>query len=126
MSKYFADFPAADDFLAEMLGSQNIAAKAKRRRRDGGSSPTLEVSRLGDEESGLERAQENGSSIPGKKNVDDLLPIGVSGISQPSGDHNKLTAYSGCLPRRHLGSSFELRRRRSGLTSWTSTRSLRM
>lgn len=126
MWKCLADFLVADDFLAEMLGSQNIAAKAKRRRRDGGSSPTLEVSRLGDEDSGLERAQENGSLIPGKKNVDDLLPIGVSGISQAYRDHNKLMTFSGCLLRLHLGSSSEHRRRRSGLTSWTSTRSLRM
>lgn len=55
-----------------MLGDQNITSKAKRRKRDGEpSSPTLEVSRLGDDEAKL-------SDIPGRKNIDDLLPVGVS------------------------------------------------
>ncbi|KAL1412136.1 Antiviral helicase ski2 [Vanrija albida] len=64
----------ADAFLAEMLGQQAMTTKAKRRRRGGEESPTLEVSRLGDElpADGTERprAQPNG------KNVDDLLPVG--------------------------------------------------
>lgn len=67
----------ADQFLAEMLGSQSITAKAKRRRTDGRDSPTLEVSRLGDEE-GTENAELVGNVGSSRRNVDDLLPIGVS------------------------------------------------
>jgi antiviral helicase SKI2 len=69
---------AADEFLAEMLGSASISSKAKRRRRDGEASPTLEISRLGDEDDVDGERRPNGMSLPGKKNVDDLLPIGVS------------------------------------------------
>lgn len=61
-----------------MLGSQNITLKAKRRRRDGESSPVLEISRLGDEDDIDDGRRPNGTDIPGKKNIDDLLPIGVS------------------------------------------------
>jgi antiviral helicase SKI2 len=50
-----------------MLGQQSIASKARRRRTEGNESPELQVSRLGDDQEG-----------PSKKNVDDLLPIGVS------------------------------------------------
>jgi len=57
-----------------MLGSTSITSKAKRRRTDGRSSPTLEVSRLGDEDE-VEDLKVNGTG--GKKNVDDLLPLGV-------------------------------------------------
>nr|GFD54295.1 hypothetical protein [Tanacetum cinerariifolium] len=52
--------------------------KAKRRRRDGQDSPTLEISRLADDDEETEELRQNGISIPGRKNVDDLLPIGVS------------------------------------------------
>ena len=62
------------------MGSQNITSKAKRRRNDGGSSPVLEISRLGDEDEVDDGRRPNGSAIPGRKNVDDLLPIGVSSI----------------------------------------------
>ncbi|WOO80266.1 Putative ATP-dependent RNA helicasec [Vanrija pseudolonga] len=69
-----AKLDGADAFLAEMLGQQAMTTKAKRRRRGGEESPTLEVSRLGDElpSDGTERPrpQTNG------KNVDDLLPVG--------------------------------------------------
>lgn len=60
-----------------MLGSSEITNKAKRRRKDGGDSPTLEVSRLGDEDE-EDAPQANGHGLTGKTNVDDLLPIGVS------------------------------------------------
>ncbi|ORY28175.1 NUC185 domain-domain-containing protein [Naematelia encephala] len=68
----------ADEFLAEMLGSAAIAPKAKRRRGDGGQSPSLVVSRLDGEEIGIDGDAEyqNGSAGPSKKNVDDLLPVG--------------------------------------------------
>jgi len=59
-----------------MLGSTSITSKAKRRRTDGKVSPTLEVFRLGDDDE-AEDFKANGSA-PGKKNVDDLLPMGVS------------------------------------------------
>ena len=72
----------AEDLLAEMLGDQHITSKAKRRRRDGQTTPTLEVSRLGDDD--IDKIQSNGPSIPGRKNVDDLLPIGVSHTSDNS------------------------------------------
>lgn len=35
--------PSADDFLAEMLGAQSMTTQARRRRRNGEESPTLEV-----------------------------------------------------------------------------------
>lgn len=61
-----------------MLGSQSIAPKARRRRRDGGTSPSLEVTRLGDEDAEADGIGMNGHAGPSKKNVDDLLPVGVS------------------------------------------------
>lgn len=69
---------AADEFLAEMLGQQSITAKARRRRTEGNASPELQVSRLGDDQEDGEVAESNGNAGPSKKNVDDLLPIGVS------------------------------------------------
>lgn len=55
-----------------MLGDQNMTTKAKRKTR-GGDDPSLQVSRLGDDETTEpgERAL-----VPAAKNVDDLLPIG--------------------------------------------------
>lgn len=67
---------SADEFLAEMLGDQSIAAKARRRRREGPEEPTLLVSRLGDED-GSVNGEASGSGVR-KHNVDDLLPVGVS------------------------------------------------
>jgi antiviral helicase SKI2 len=58
-----------------MLGQQSIASKARRRRTEGNESPELQVSRLGDDQ---ELAGESNGAGPSKKNVDDLLPIGVS------------------------------------------------
>ncbi|WRT70395.1 uncharacterized protein IL334_007393 [Kwoniella shivajii] len=66
----------ADEFLAEMLGQQSIAAKAKRRRREGEFEPQLTVSRLGDEEAEIEEISADSQAGPSNKNVDDLLPIG--------------------------------------------------
>ena len=57
-----------------MLGHQSIASKARRRRTEGNESPELQVSRLGDDQ---EVGGSNGAGSS-KKNVDDLLPIGVS------------------------------------------------
>ena len=67
-------YSLADEFLSEMLGAQSIAPKAKRRRRDGQASPSLEVARLDDETNG----DAVRTPVPGSKNVDDLLPVGVS------------------------------------------------
>jgi hypothetical protein len=64
----------ADEFLAEMLGNASLVPKAKRKTRDGRDSPGLEVSRL----DGDENKMANGHAVNGKKNVDDLLPTGVS------------------------------------------------
>lgn len=66
--------------MAEMLGQQSITPKARRRRRDGNESPELQVSRLGDADGGDAEVEglSNGHAGPSKKNVDDLLPIGVS------------------------------------------------
>lgn len=61
-----------------MLGSASIAPKAKRRRRDGEFSPQLAVSRLGDEEADVVELDADGQAATSGKNVDDLLPIGVS------------------------------------------------
>lgn len=76
-----ADAHIGDEFLAEMLGQQSITAKARRRRRDGNDSPELMVSRLGDQDEvhgdGPGEEGVNGHAGPSKKNVDDLLPIGV-------------------------------------------------
>ncbi|WVQ67181.1 uncharacterized protein L199_005376 [Kwoniella botswanensis] len=68
----------ADEFLAEMLGQQSIAPKAKRRRKEGEFEPQLTISRLGDEdaEEEVEQISTNGHAGPSSKNVDDLLPIG--------------------------------------------------
>ena len=62
-----------------MLGQQSITAKARRRRRDGNESPELQVSRLGDADVVDDEVEGllNGHAGPSKKNVDDLLPIGV-------------------------------------------------
>jgi antiviral helicase SKI2 len=68
---------AADEFLAEMLGEQSIASKARRKRRDGEETASLEISRLGDGED-KDGIPEGGSVGMSKKNVDDLLPVGVS------------------------------------------------
>lgn len=72
----------ADEFLAEMLGQQSIAPKARRRRRDGNESPELQISRLGDDDVANDGPDglTNGLAGPSKKNVDDLLPVGVSSI----------------------------------------------
>jgi antiviral helicase SKI2 len=64
-----------------MLGQQSIASKARRRRTEGNESPELQVSRLGDDQ---EVGGSNGAG-PSKKNVDDLLPIGVSYRSRSDG-----------------------------------------
>ncbi|KAK4685405.1 antiviral helicase SKI2, partial [Tremellales sp. Uapishka_1] len=66
----------ADEFLAEMLGDQALVSKAKRRKRGGDVSPTLEVSRLGDEDGVIESFRSNGGDSSRGKNVDDLLPVG--------------------------------------------------
>jgi antiviral helicase SKI2 len=60
-----------------MLGAQSIAPKAKRRRLPGAESPTLDISRLGDEDRDVNGVPD-GKALLGRKNVDDLLPIGVS------------------------------------------------
>jgi antiviral helicase SKI2 len=57
-----------------MLGQQSITSKARRRRTEGNESPELQVSRLGDDQ----EIGASGGAGPSKKNVDDLLPIGVS------------------------------------------------
>lgn len=88
-----AKLSGGEDFLAEMLGTSSITAKARRKRIDGGTSPTLAVSRLGDDEDlGTER-RANGHDIPGKKNIDDLLPLGVS-----TNLRIELTLASTCAP----------------------------
>jgi antiviral helicase SKI2 len=60
-----------------MLGEQSMASKARRKRRDGGAQASLEISRLGDGEDEANE-DEDGQASSSKKNVDDLLPIGVS------------------------------------------------
>ncbi|WVQ84888.1 hypothetical protein IAT38_007051 [Cryptococcus sp. DSM 104549] len=71
------ELEGADEFLASMLGQQSIAAKAKRRRRDGEFSPQLAITRVGDEDGDVEDVKLNGSAADvSGKNVDDLLPIG--------------------------------------------------
>ncbi len=96
----------ADEFLAEMLGSQSIASKAKRRRRDGGTSPSLEVSRLGDEEEGVDGLGMNGHAGASGKNVDDLLPVGVSAptpetANKASTKENQAYSYRSACPLLH-------------------------
>lgn len=67
-----------DDFLAEMLGQQSITTKAKRRRRDGEfASPQLTVSRLGDKDEDVDGIDLK-PARPSDRNIDDLLPVGVS------------------------------------------------
>lgn len=73
-----------------MLGPQSIAPKAKRKRRDGGTSPSLEVSRLGDENGMVDVVGINNHAGPSRKNVDDLLPVGVS-------THRWRDSRTGCL-----------------------------
>lgn len=63
----------ADEFLAEMLGEQGLGGKAKRRRRDGGEDPALEVQKLN-----YDTGESKVNGFGGVKKVDDLLPIGVS------------------------------------------------
>ncbi|RXK39428.1 antiviral helicase SKI2 [Tremella mesenterica] len=65
----------AEEFLLSMLGERSLARKARRKRRDGRESPTLEISRVG-EESLKGKDKDKRREIPGRKNVDDLLPIG--------------------------------------------------
>ncbi|WWC91541.1 uncharacterized protein L201_006487 [Kwoniella dendrophila CBS 6074] len=66
----------ADEFLAEMLGQQSIAPKAKRRRKEGEFEDQLTISRVGDEDAEIEEMSANGHTGLNSKNVDDLLPIG--------------------------------------------------
>lgn len=61
-----------------MLGQQSIAPKAKRRRKEGEFEDQLTISRVGDEDAEIEEISTNGHAGPSSKNVDDLLPIGVS------------------------------------------------
>ena len=68
----------ADNFLAEMLESQAIAPKARRRLRDGAISPELEVQRLAEQVNDVNGNAIVDDGMSGKKNVDDLLPVGVS------------------------------------------------
>jgi len=98
-----------------MLGQQSIASKARRRRTEGNESPELQVSRLGDDQ---EVAGSN-SAGPSKKNVDDLLPIGVS--FSIHGWDLKLIC-SDYLPHQRLGNSLNRLLGRNGLMSWMSTR----
>ena len=101
-----------------MLGSTSITSKAKRRRTDGKSSPTLEVSRLGDEDE-VEDLKVNGTG--GKKNVDDLLPLGVR-ITSCNGCH-KLTR--SVFQHHHpLESSSRRPQRKNGPMSSMSTKRL--
>jgi len=99
-----------------MLGQQSIASKARRRRTEGNESPELQVSRLGDDQ---EVGGSNGAG-PSKKNVDDLLPIGVSCFFQCS---DRELICSDYLPHPHPGSSLNRLPGRNGLMLWTSTRS---
>ena len=48
---------------------------------DGGTSPSLDVIRLGDEDKKVKGEKVNGHAEPSSKDVDDLLPIGVSNVS---------------------------------------------
>ncbi|BEJ13916.1 hypothetical protein CspHIS471_0310900 [Cutaneotrichosporon sp. HIS471] len=66
----------ADEFLVEMLGQQAMTTKARRRRRGGDESPTLEVSRLGDDDIATPDSEERLGAPSSRKNVDDLLPVG--------------------------------------------------
>ncbi|GMK53589.1 hypothetical protein CspeluHIS016_0101750 [Cutaneotrichosporon spelunceum] len=66
----------ADEFLAEMLGQQSMTPKARRRKRGGDESPTLEVSRLGDDDIPAPDSDEGLGAPSSRKNVDDLLPVG--------------------------------------------------
>lgn len=88
-----------------MLGQQSITAKARRRRTEGNASPELQVSRLGDDQEDGEVAESNGNAGPSKKNVDDLLPIGVSlAVScRPLADTQRLPAPP--APRKQLKAS---------------------
>jgi hypothetical protein len=96
-----------------MLGQQSISAKARRRRTEGNASPELQVSRLGDDQEDGE-VEANGQAGPSKKNVDDLLPIGVS-VSEWLCSNCELTtsAYPHHL---HLGSSSRRLQGKNGLT----------
>lgn len=101
-----------------MLGTSSIASKARRKRIDGKESPSLAVSRLGDDEDlGVER-QVNGHAVPGKKNIDDLLPLGVR--QTPPQDLARRADVSVSRHHQLHESSFDLRRKRSGHMSWMS------
>jgi antiviral helicase SKI2 len=108
-----------------MLGQQSIAPKARRRRREGNESPELQVSRLGDENRQGDDSQTqdglNGAG-PSKKNVDDLLPIGVSCLVLLMLGSVKLIN-SDCLLLQHRESSSKRPTEKNGHMSWTSTRS---
>jgi antiviral helicase SKI2 len=108
-----------------MLGQQSIASKARRRRREGNESPELQVSRLGDENRQGDDSQTqdglNGAG-PSKKNVDDLLPIGVSCLVLLMLGSVKLIN-SDCLLLQHRESSSKRLTEKNGHMSWTSTRS---
>jgi antiviral helicase SKI2 len=101
-----------------MLGQQSIAPKARRRRREGRESPELQISRLGDEDQTNHAEGGEDQAGPSRKNVDDLLPIGVSVMC---GIRISLTS-SDYLPRLHLGNSSRRLRGRNGRTSWMSIR----
>jgi len=98
-----------------MLGQQSIASKARRRRTEGNESPELQVSRLGDDQ---EVGGSNGAG-PSKKNVDDLLPIGVSLFFHV---WDLKLICSDYLLRQRLGNSLNRLLGRNGLMLWTSTR----
>jgi hypothetical protein len=69
---------SADDFLASILGSDTLSSKAKRKKQAGQpKSPTLQISRLGDADVDYETERPIGEKAKAK-NVDDLLPLGVS------------------------------------------------
>lgn len=111
----------AEEFLSRMLGESSVAPKARRKRRDGELSPTLEVSRLEEEgETTGEERRSNGHDVPGRKSVDDLLPVGVS---QSPFAPAQLTSSAYQLLRLQEGSS-KLGQRRSGRTLWMSTNTL--
>lgn len=63
--------------MAEMLGQQSLTSKAKRKARQGFEDSTLAVAHLenGGHESGEEPLDEKMGGE--RKNVDDLLPLGV-------------------------------------------------
>jgi antiviral helicase SKI2 len=105
-----------------MLGQQSIAPKARRRRREGRESPELQISRLGDEDQTGDAEGGEDQAGPSRKNVDDLLPIGVSVMCRI---RISLTS-SDCPLRLHQGNSSRRLPGRNGHTSWMSTRRFSM